>query len=449
MTTINPIRLSADRHVSDEGLVAKRIAVDPFDPVALLAAVPQHKSYRLFAEPGDPLRLGVGSAARVSRAAGSKPVPWSILFTSLKAALGPLGQVGHAFFSAAFDVADPFENDGTWRGFSPVELTVPELLFERDGQDFSLTIVAAEKEMKRIEESGRALLRSATVERSAPAAGASATVDWRDEPYADAVRNALGLIADEVAEKIVVARPIDVAYDAPIDIPSVIERLHARFPGCFLFGFRPGGSHKGSAPTFLGASPERLVSVRDGRVETGAIAGTAPRGVSARMDERHANELLKSDKERREHEVVGQMIEQALEPFCSDVEREELRFLKLENVQHLWTPIHGKLLPGRSLLDVAEALHPTPAVGGEPRTPAVEAIRTIEPWRRGLYAGVCGSIGMDGSGELAVAIRSAVVDGSRARLFAGAGIVDGSEPAREVDETRAKSRAILESLEPS
>jgi isochorismate synthase len=264
--------------------------------------------------------------------------------------------------------------------------------------------------------------------------------------YADAVQGALSRIADGVADKIVVARAIEAIATCPIDVPTLMAALSDRFPGCFQFAFRPGGSHKGAAPTFLGATPERLVAVENGVAHTGAIAGTAPRGVSARMDERHAQNLLTSEKEMREHSVVSDMIVNALEPLCQRVERDDVRFLKLANVQHLWTPIRGQLNAGANIVDVAKVLHPTPAVGGQPRRPAVEAIRELERSKRGLYAGVVGTIDTEGDGDLAVAIRSALVHGERARVFAGAGIVAGSEPSREVSETRAKSRAILDCL---
>jgi menaquinone-specific isochorismate synthase len=440
----------------EDDLVVRQFEVEPFDPWSLVASIPRHKSYRVFAEPGGTIRVGMGAAARVARAAGPAMVAWRDLYAALHASLGPLGELCTAFFCAAFDAEVPFEPE-RWSGFVPVEICVPDVTWAFDGARYTMTVVAPESTFERIERSGEAVAAAAAKleNRRGGAAGVDANEPLRveqqvsfDDEYADAVRAALDRIKSGDAEKIVVARPIDVRVDRDVDIPELLRRLHERFPNCFVYAWRPGGSHKGPSPTFLGATPERLVAIRDGVAETGAIAGTAPRGVSARMDERHAQELLTSDKEMREHGVVGDMIVDALEPHCEHVERESVRMLKLANVQHLWSPIRGRLRPGATAVDVAEALHPTPAVGGQPRQPAFGAIRSIEWYRRGLYAGVVGSLDMAGGGELAVAIRSALVDGPNVRAFAGAGIVTGSDPAREVSETRAKSRAILDCLLP-
>ncbi len=445
MASTHPVS-DPELELFDEQLVCRRFslgALGDLDPWELLAAIPKHKSYRVFAEPDGPLRIGMGAAARIARAPGRKPIRWSTLFDAMRAALGPLGAGTSVFFSSAFDAQQPF--DELWEGFAPVELCVADATWEFGPAGITMTVVASQPTFERTYDAAIAVVRASRDRRAQPEV---TLIDFGDEAYADAVRAALDRIGSGVASKIVAARPIDLQAEGEFSVPDLCRELQSRFSRCFVFAHRPGGSHRGAAPTFLGASPERLVAVRDGRVHTGAIAGTAPRGVSARMDERHAQELLTSDKEMREHEAVSDMIVEALRPFCSEVEQEPVRFLKLPNVQHLWSPIGGPLRAEKSVLDVAEALHPTPAVGGVPREAAVDAIRTIESAPRGLYAGVIGSVNLDGSGELAVAIRSALVHGDRARLFAGAGIVDGSDPDREVAETRAKARAILDVLEP-
>ena len=138
------------------------------------------------------------------------------------------------------------------------------------------------------------------------------------------------------------------------------------------------------------------------------------------------------------------MIADALEPLCSRLERAgEPTLERLNNVQHLYSPVRGRLRPGKTLFDAVAVLHPTPAVGGMPRDRAMAAIRALEATQRGLYAGVVGWVDPEGQGDSAVAIRSALVDGPRARLYAGGGIVPTSDPDVEVEEIRLKLGAIL------
>jgi isochorismate synthase len=203
---------------------------------------------------------------------------------------------------------------------------------------------------------------------------------------------------------------------------------------------------------FLGASPERLARVEEGadgvrRVGSGALAGSAPRGATPEEDDALGRRLLASAKDLDEHAIVGDMIAHALAPLCLRVEHGGAPALeRLRNVQHLFTPVSGVLRPGRGIFDAVAALHPTPAVGGMPRDRALAAIRELEREPRGLYAGVVGWADLAGRGDSAVAIRSALVDGDRARVFAGGGIVATSDPDVEVEETRLKMAAVLEAL---
>jgi salicylate biosynthesis isochorismate synthase len=178
-----------------------------------------------------------------------------------------------------------------------------------------------------------------------------------------------------------------------------------------------------------------------------ALAGTEPRGTSALEDRRLGEELLRQDKLQNEHAVVAETIRQALVPLTQTLDTASPpRLLKLHNVQHLMTPISGTLRNNMSVLQVVAALHPTPAVAGDPRATALEAIRQAEHLDRGWYAGPIGLIDADGSGEFAVALRSALVADHHATLFAGCGIVDGSDPDAEYNESIWKLQVMLESL---
>jgi isochorismate synthase EntC len=297
-------------------------------------------------------------------------------------------------------------------------------------------------------------------------------IEWAAGRHRRAVEAALQSLRDPELSKVVLAHAVEVTRRRAFDPAALLASLRETFPGCFLFSFRPAAGPGGDtrfdgsapAPVFLGASPERLARVRRDRpatererdpqrepadgaalcVVSGALAGTAPRGRTADEERRHGERLLASAKDREEHAIVETMIADALEPLCSRLERAvEPTLERLDNVQHLYSPVRGRLRPGRTLFDAVAALHPTPAVGGMPRDRAMAAIRALEPTQRGLYAGVVGWVDPDGHGDSAVAIRSALVDGPRARLYAGGGIVPTSDPDVEVEEIRLKLGAIL------
>jgi len=182
-------------------------------------------------------------------------------------------------------------------------------------------------------------------------------------------------------------------------------------------------------------------------LQTEALAGSAPRGATAPEDAALAEGLLRSEKEEREHRLVIESIRRRLEGFPVELEiSSRPRLLQLVNVQHLRTPVTGRIVGDLHLFDVLAELHPTPAVGGTPRELARERIRKLEDFSRGLYAGAIGWSDGKGDGEFTVAIRSTLIDGRRARLYAGAGIVAGSAPAREWEETEVKLRAMLDVL---
>jgi len=243
-------------------------------------------------------------------------------------------------------------------------------------------------------------------------------------------------------DKVVLARAVQIVdVQSPFNIADVLQRLSASYPSAYVFALQRG-EH-----CFVGATPERLICGTDGQIQTMALAGSAPRGATQIEDEQLGMELLKSEKNQIEHRVVVETIRNALSDLCSRVwVAGEPRLLKLKNIQHLETPITGDLLPGRSILDAIEDLHPTPAVGGYPRHLALETIHRVEQLDRGWYAGPIGWIGAGGSGEFAVALRSGLIAGDTATLFAGCGIVADSEPESEYAESCLKLQVMLRGL---
>jgi menaquinone-specific isochorismate synthase len=257
-----------------------------------------------------------------------------------------------------------------------------------------------------------------------------------------AVERALSAIEAGRYEKIVLSRAVDLLFDNPCEPLRILDRLRSAYPSCHLFSFQ-----NALGASLMGATPERLVSVSAGHFETEALAGSAPRGQTAGEDAALARALLGSEKDQREHRHVVESIRRRLEGLgLETVHPGAARLLSLPNVHHLQTPISGVMQPGQHVLDLAQCLHPTPAVGGTPREAALEDIRRWEPFDRGLFAGLNGWFDFRGNGEFLVGIRSAQVRDSRARLFAGAGIVSGSVPAREREETAVKMAALLQAI---
>jgi len=260
--------------------------------------------------------------------------------------------------------------------------------------------------------------------------------EWTRGDWSRAVEWALDRIQAGGVEKVVLARSRVVRAPHAWDVVRAFTALRETYPPCFRFLYWDN-----SGSVFLGASPERLVSLRDGQVRADAVAGTARLGTADAGDAARA--LLDDPKERREHEVVAREILSALREVCPDAAAPaEPSLLRLAGLAHLHTPVTATAKPGTHVLDLVSRLHPTPAVAGTPRDEALRLIRVIEPRGRGWYAGPIGWMTPEGEGDFAVGIRSALVRGHRALLYAGAGIVAGSQPEREWDECEAKLGSI-------
>ncbi|OKJ12002.1 hypothetical protein AMK19_12485 [Kitasatospora sp. CB01950] len=339
-------------------------------------------------------------------------------------------------------VADPGAADRT----GPAELTLNAAL----SADSDPEQVAAELAGL----ADRCLLGAADgVPRPAPRTAARTgtdlgTVTGTEIPAADdwkqLVRDATGRIRDGDFEKVVLARELRVTASAPFDVPAVVGRLRAANPGTTLFVVDHGDV------TFLGATPEYLVRIDGRTVHVLGLAGTTPRGATPEQDDALERELLGSPKLQHEHDVVVQMLLDALRHHCHDVAAETPpAVVKLANVQHLSTKVHGLLADdsGTGILDLVDRLHPTPALGGHPRREALSWLAENEGIDRSWYAGVVGWADRSGRGEFAVAIRSALLDGDSASLYAGCGLVADSDPEAEYAETCAKLHPMMYALE--
>ncbi len=256
------------------------------------------------------------------------------------------------------------------------------------------------------------------------------------------VKHAVQTIQQGEYAKIVLARAVDVAAGkGQFSLAATLQRLRENYPAANIFAFQRG------TITFIGATPERLVYAQEGTLHTVALAGSAPRGATPEEDRQFGSALLNSPKNRQEHEIVTSSIRDALTQLCSRVwVTDTPELLRLKNIQHLQTAIVGELLPGRSILETLATLHPTPAVGGSPTATALAFIRAYENLDRGWYAGPIGWIDLEGNGEFAVALRTALLEKDQAHLFAGCGIVADSDPTAEYAESCLKLQVISRSL---
>ena len=263
-----------------------------------------------------------------------------------------------------------------------------------------------------------------------------------DEPrWEQAVAVAVAAIKAGGLRKVVLARDVFGTAAEPIDARVLLRRLAARYPDCFTF----------ACDGMIGATPELLVRREGWEVSALVLGGTLPRGADSAQDEALGAELLASAKNNEEHAYAVDSIREALQPLCETLEVEARpAVLKFPNLQHLGTRVRGTLAGGgtpKSALALAAAVHPPAAVCGTPTGAALDLIRELEQMDRERYAGPVGWIDAEGNGEWGIAIRCAQLSGRTARLFAGCGIVAGSQPAAELAETLVKLQPMRGALE--
>ncbi|MYR30808.1 isochorismate synthase [Nocardiopsis alba] len=267
-------------------------------------------------------------------------------------------------------------------------------------------------------------------------------VDWRpgsltDAVWMDTVASTVARIRSGELDKAVLARDTHAEAHSPIDVRVLLERLRTRFPGCFTF----------SVAGMVGATPELLLRLEGDEFTSLVLAGTRPRGVDEEDDHRLGREMMSSAKDVEEHGLAVDSLRAAMEPLTEELTVPAWpHLLKLANVQHLATRAHARMSPGVGALEAVAALHPTAAVGGTPTETAMRLIAEVEGMDRGGYAGPVGWVDGAGNAEWGIALRGAHVEGSRARLYAGCGIVAGSDPASELAETESKFRVMREAL---
>ncbi|MFD1863749.1 isochorismate synthase [Planococcus chinensis] len=263
----------------------------------------------------------------------------------------------------------------------------------------------------------------------------------KKDDYLASIRKVTEVIKAKQAEKVVISRALKLDFAKPLSAASALYQASEEQPESFLFGLEAGSQF------FFGATPERLVKVKDRQALSTCLAGSIPRGRTVERDTQLGEELLSDKKNRSEHQYVVSMISKVFGAHSTHVSVPKTpKLMKIRDIQHLYTPVEGELMPGSTLLDLVRDLHPTPALGGEPKQEALSLIRQYETMNRGYYAAPVGWIDAKGNGEFAVAIRSALLNETEAYLYAGGGIVEDSTPEAEYDETWVKFRPMLRAL---
>lgn len=265
--------------------------------------------------------------------------------------------------------------------------------------------------------------------------------DIKGEEWMDCVKQATDRMKKGEFEKVVLAREVQASFVRKVSIEATLHELITKENNSFIFVL------EANEHCFIGATPERLVRKEGMKLLSTCLAGSTPRGKTNAEDEMLGNTLLQDSKNRKEHQIVVNMIKDALASECTRLEIPEVPVLmKLKHIQHLYTPVSGIAKEDVSILRLVERLHPTPALGGWPKEKSMAVIREIEPLDRGLYGGPLGWMDGSGNGEFVVAIRSALIQGQEVSLFAGCGIVEESNPEAELQETRVKIKPMLTAL---
>jgi salicylate biosynthesis isochorismate synthase len=345
-----------------------------------------------------------------------------------------------------FAFADDGGGSARWEGFTPASMVVPELSVARRGLRVALTVNVHIAPDDTIDDllgrvQGRlGELRTPALPLLDPAPAGAYRVLSPMPPahFEEAVARAVERIRAGELEKIVLAR--DVEVHAPIDheVGAVVGLLREAFPSCYVFAVGRGDG------SFIAASPELLVRREGQRASTVGLAGSIRRSADPAIDDHLGEQLLHSEKDREENEIVVRRIAQALRPFSVWVTAApEPAVVRVANIQHLATPIRAQLTSPLSAIELAGVLHPTPAVGGEPWEVASPLIPALEGLDRGWYAGAVGWTDATGDGEFCVALRCALLRGRLAHLYAGGGIVRDSDPSSELAETEVKLGALL------
>lgn len=440
------------QNVSKTVLVSQLTRVLPADPLSFFGCGEKDRFF--WADPErTTLVAGSGIARRLTAKGGERfenieQQRSTLLEDSVMDVNASIPVTGPVFLGGfAFDPSK--KKTGLWSSFPDAELVLPKYMLTVVNEESWLTtnyLVTFDSDPIReaellLEEQNQLLMNSRNTVFENEPGSAYSVKEIAPRQWMDAVGEAAREIRDELFEKVVLTRELQLTSEQNFNPVGALRRLYEQQPNSFLFAVGRGES------CFLGASPERLVRRKGIQLISACLASSTERGETLEEDEKFGNWLLHDRKNRHEHEVVVDMIRGAMAQVCSFVDVPDDPVLyKMKDIQHLYTPVVGRAPGNSSLLKVAGQLHPTPALGGFPRDKALKRIREVEPHNRGWYGAPVGWIDYKGDGEFAVAIRSGLLQGNKASLIAGNGIVGDSDPESEYRETQMKFRPMLSAL---
>lgn len=355
----------------------------------------------------------------------------------------PYCLLGGAFFDSIADAA--------WKQFAPLLLYIPKWLVIKKGGHCRAVVnmeitgtsnpLALEQQLvQRV-----SMLENGTIEPLSKSGGYSITVNGQQKSWMNMVASSIRAIREHALDKVVVGAATQIDLTGTVNVAAMLSDLAENYPSCVTFALREASGH-----TFFGSSPEWLLRIDGDHISCGALAGSSTRSENPQEDRRLGTELLQNQKNLDEHAYVVRYLTDQVSGIASEVSvQAHPQLQKLKNVQHLYTPVRGRLNTAFTPLQILERFHPTPAVGGIPTPKALQLIRELEEYDRGYFAGPIGWLGQHRDMDIAVGLRSALLHDQKVYVYAGAGIVKDSDPSDEYEERRLKLQPILSALQNS
>lgn len=449
----------SQREPSPEELLSFTLPIAPVDPLAALELHSDAKDRFYWDHPTNKISISAAGKIAELKATGSHR------FSDISRKTRELKKKISAYTSISHSMAGPLFLGGysfgdhnispIWNKFGAARFVLPEWILVRSGNNYMLTLII-KREAKKIHNIYMEIIERVTEFLNISGMHCSTPLKNRNKQnmlcnyqpaheksyWINRVKRAKKQINNNEFEKIVLARSVELESKHNLSPTQLSYSLREAYPECYNFIVQID-----EYTSFIGATPERLASFENGKFKTEGLAGSTSRGKSASEDAALAQSLMQSEKDLEEHQFVVRAIDDSLSPYSYRVEfPNKPRIKKLNNVQHLFTPISASIKSGIEIHDLLEQLHPTPAVGGYPKTKAVPHIQEIEQLERGWYSAPVGWYNLNGCGEFAVAIRSALLHKHKAYLYAGCGIVENSDPESEWDETLMKFQPITNAL---
>lgn len=449
----------AQEKKSRERLLSITLPIAPIDPLVALEQYPAKEDKFYWDHPVDKISISAAGKVAELKATGTHR------FDEIATQTRNLSKNISAYTSISHHMAGPLFLGGysfgdhnvgqIWKQFGAARFVLPEWILVRSGYNYMLTLIL-ERKSKAVHEIYMEIIERVTdflniagnckIKPDSPKPAQNILCNLQSvtekSVWLNRVKRAKNLIQDNKCDKIVIARTIEMESRHEITPTMLSYSLRQSYPECYNFIIQVDKD-----TSFIGATPERLASFKNGFFKTEGLAGSTSRGKSASEDAALAQSLMKSEKDLDEHQFVVRAIDDSLAPYSYRVEHPNQPLIKkLNNVQHLFTPISASIKDGVQIHELLRQLHPTPAVGGYPKERAIPYIQNIEQIERGWYSAPVGWYNLNGCGEFAVAIRSALIHKNKAHLFAGCGIVENSDPESEWNETLMKFQPMTSAL---